>query len=1372
MKQVIYWSIQNRFLVLIATVLLAGWGLASLRQTPLDAIPDLSDVQVIVRTTFPGQSPRVVEDQVTYPIATTLLAVPGARTVRGFSMFGDSFVYVIFQDGTDLYWARSRVLEYLNQAASRLPAGVEPRLGPDATGVGWVFSYALVDRTGRHDLAQLRSLQDWFLKLELQTVPGVAEVATVGGMVRQYQVVVDPDKLRAYGIPLGRVSAAIRGANQEVGGSVLELSEAEYMVRTRGYIAGVGDIETIPIDVNAEGIPVLLRDLARVQVGPEMRRVVADLDGEGEVTGGIVVMRYGENALATIDAVKVKLDQLRVGLPEGVEIVPTYDRSELILAAVDNLKRKLIEELIVVALVCLVFLFHVRSGLVAILSLPLGILAAFVVMRHQGINANIMSLGGIAIAIGAMVDAAIVMIENAHKHLERAGPNLSRDQHWAVIGRAAAEVGPALFYSLLIITLSFLPVFTLEAQEGRLFAPLAFTKTYAMAASAGLSVTLVPVLMGYLIRGHIPREESNPLSRILIWLYRPSLRLVLRWPRLTLLVTVLILCTTLIPLQGIAGLLAPLKWPAQGWTLAGGQGGEAVLERVDAWQRALSEGWQETFEGIPALARWGQGLGSEFMPALDEGDLMYMPTTLPGLSIGKAQELLQQTDRLIRTLPEVERVFGKVGRADTATDPAPLTMIETTIQLAPKSEWRPGLTLEGLIEELDRTLDLPGVTNAWVMPIRTRLDMLATGIKTPVGVKVSGPDLTEIERIGREIERVLLQVPGTTSAFSERVAGGRYVEIRPDRLAAARVGLNINDINELVAAAIGGLNITQTVEGLERYPVNLRFPREERDDPEKLKELPIVTPTGAQIPLGQIAQIAIVDGPPMLKSEDARPNGWTFVDIRGRDLGGYVAEAEQAVRDAVRLPPGYTVAWSGQYEYMLRAQKKLVEVVPVTLVIIFLLLYLTFRRVGEALLVMLSLPFALVGGFWLIWLLGYNLSVAVAVGFIALAGVAAEFGVVMLVYLDNALKDRREAGRLRDAADVYAAIMEGAVQRVRPKAMTVATIFAGLLPIMLGSGCRLRGDATHRRAHGGRHDHGPSAQSVRDSGHLSAVAPAGAGSGDRRAVACAAERFGWPLKAWQRLPRQQKRPPSGGLFWHGSENRSVEQPAEVHAQLVLVHGDRGGLAAGEGTRPAHRLLRCIHAPEGQLVVGSHPVSGAEGVVVLYDGGCQGVEGDLLSDDRGIAVAVAGAQGQRIIDRVLDTELDDGHVTPPEASAVVATETVAGDVAGAGRPHAEGGVEVAFLSQLVVVGDGLDVAVPDLLDVQGQGQAVVGLEGQADGADRRHVKVALLGKQVLVLVELIHVHLGAQRGAQGPLGVDVPEGADLEAVTPGAVFALI
>lgn len=1058
LEAIIRGSIRNRFLILVTTILLSAWGWQALNTTPLDAIPDLSDVQVIIRTNYPGQSPRVVEEQVTYPITTTMLSVPGAQVVRGYSFFGDSYVYVIFKDGTDLYWARTRVLEYLSQAASDLPEGVLPRLGPDATGVGWVYSYALTDPTGQYDLSQLRSLQDWFLKFELQTVPGVSEVATVGGMVRQYQVIVDPQKLRAYGIPLSRLSNAIKNANQEVGGSVIELAEAEYMVRTRGYLTNPGDIETIPIDVTDEGTPILLRDLATIQIGPEMRRVAADLDGQGEITGGIIVMRYGENALTTIAGVKKKLEELKSGLPPGVEIVETYDRSTLIHRAVRNLTDKLIEEFIVVALVCLIFLFHVRSSFVAIVTLPLGILAAFIIMKSQGINANIMSLGGIAIAIGAMIDAAIVMIENAHKHLERYkehhGMMPEGADHWRVIQDAANEVGPALFYSLLIITLSFLPVFTLEAQEGRLFSPLAFTKTYAMAASAALSITLVPVLMGYFIRGRIPDENSNPLNRFLIWIYKPALTIVLAWPRLTIMASLLVMLSLTIPLSGVGGLLTPLKWPFQITSLAHNpEGGfaERAIEDITKWQTSINKTWKNNFRDTPWLKRFGSGVGSEFMPELNEGDLMYMPTTLPGLSIGKAQELLQQTDRLIASIPEVKRVFGKIGRADTATDPAPLTMIETTIQLKDQTEWREGMTIKKLIDELDRTVKFPGVTNAWVMPIKTRIDMLATGIKTPVGIKVAGEDLKVIEKIGREIEKAILTVPGTSSAYSERVVGGRYIEVIPDRIAAARFGLNISDINQVIAAAVGGINITRTVEGLERYPVNLRFPREQRNSIEKLRTLPLVTSTGAQVPLGQIAEIKIVDGPPMLKSENARLNGWTFVDIRDVDLGSYVEEAQKVVRELVKLPPGYSITWSGQYEYLIRANQKLAQVVPFTLLIIFILLYLAFRHAGQALIVMFSLPFALVGGFWLIYILDYNLSVAVAVGFIALAGVAAEFGVVMLVYLNNSLKEYSMKGPITLNA-LHEAIMEGAVLRVRPKAMTVAVIVAGLIPIFIGTG--------------------------------------------------------------------------------------------------------------------------------------------------------------------------------------------------------------------------------------------------------------------------------------------------------------------------------
>ncbi len=993
----IRWSIQNRFLVLVLTVMVTAWGIYSLRATPVDALPDLSDVQVIIKTSFPGQAPQVVEDQVTYPLTTAMLSVPKAVTVRGYSFFGDSYVYIIFEDGTDLYWARSRVLEYLSQVSGQLPDSANSALGPDATGVGWVFEYALVDRTGQHDLAQLRSLQDWFLKYELQTVPGVAEVATVGGMVRQYQVVVDPDKLRAFGIPLAKIKMAIKMGNQETGGSVIEMGEAEYMVRATGYIQGLGDLEHIPLGVNAHGTPLVLSDVAEIRLGPQMRRGIADLDGEGEVVGGIVVMRWGENALATIDGVKARLAELERSLPEGVEVVTTYDRSDLIHRAVENLQGKLIEEFIVVALVCAVFLFHIRSSAVIILSLPVGILAAFIIMKLQGINANIMSLGGIAIAIGAMVDAAIVMIENVHKHIEK--EPLTDENRWRIMHDAAIEVGPPLFFSLLIITLSFLPVFTLEAQEGRLFAPLAFTKTYAMAAAAGLSITLVPVLMGYFIRGRVTPEHRNPINRVLIGAYRPIINAVILFPKGTLVLAAAIL---------VVGL-----WPAT-------------------------------------------KLGSEFMPPLDEGDLMYMPTTYPGVSIDKAREMLQHTDRMIRQVPEVKRVFGKIGRAETATDPAPLTMIETVIQLKPRDEWRAGMTPEGLRAELDRVVKYTGLTNAWVMPIKTRIDMLATGIKTPVGIKVAGPDLEVIERIGQDIERVLANVEGTASVYSERVAGGRYVDVDIDRERASRFGLNIADIQDIVKSAVGGMNVTQTVEGLERYPVNVRYPQRVRDSVQQLRLLPIVTPGGARIALADVADVKVVDGPPVIKSENARLNGWSYVDITGRDLGSYVAEAQRVVADFVDLPPGYSLAWSGQYEYMVRAKERLSIVGPVTLAIIVLLLYLSFRRVAEVAIIIGTLPMALIGGLWLLYLLDYDLSVAVGVGFIALAGVAVEIGVVMLVYLNQAIRQHvataESESRALTLADVRQAVVDGAVLRVRPIMMTVAAIIAGLLPIMLGDG--------------------------------------------------------------------------------------------------------------------------------------------------------------------------------------------------------------------------------------------------------------------------------------------------------------------------------
>ncbi|NNF51797.1 MAG: efflux RND transporter permease subunit [Gammaproteobacteria bacterium] len=993
----IRWSIKNRFLVLLATAFVIAWGIFSLRQTPIDALPDLSDVQVIIKTSFPGQAPQVVEDQVTYPLTTAMLSVPKAVTVRGYSFFGDSFVYIIFEDGTDLYWARSRVLEYLSQVAGGLPDGAKPALGPDATGVGWVYEYALVDRSGRHDLSELRSLQDWFLKYELQTVPGVAEVATIGGMVRQYQVVVDPDRLRAFGMPLARVKTAIQAGNQEAGGSVIEMGEAEYMVRSSGYLQGLDDLAQVPLGVDANGTPIVLSDIAELRLGPQMRRGIAELNGEGEVVGAVVVMRWGENALATIDAVKARLADLERGLPEGVEIVPTYDRSALIERAVDNLQRKLLEEFLVVALVCAAFLFHLRSSVVVILSLPVGILVAFIVMRLQGLNANIMSLGGIAIAIGAMVDAAIVMIENVHKHIEK--EPLTDENRWRIIGDAASEVGAPLFFSLLIITLSFLPVFTLEAQEGRLFAPLAYTKTYAMAAAAGLSITLVPVLMGYFIRGRVTPEHKNPINRLLIAVYKPVIHLVIRFPKMTLFVA-------------------------------------AIVVTVGMW---------------PATK-----LGSEFMPPLDEGDLMYMPTTYPGLSIDKARELLQQTDKMIRTVPEVKSVFGKIGRAETATDPAPLTMIETVIQFKPREEWRPGMTADGLRAELDSIVKVPGLTNAWVMPIKTRIDMLATGIKTPVGIKVSGPDLTVIERIGKDLERVLAEVPGTASVYSERVAGGRYVDIDIDRQRASRYGLNISDVQDIVRIAVGGMNVTQTVEGLERYPVNVRYPQRVRDSLEELRLLPIVTPQGARIALADVADVKVVDGPPIIKSENARLNGWSYVDIASRDLGSYVAEAQRTVADSVELPAGYSLAWSGQYEYMVRAKERLSLVGPLTLAIIVLLLYLNFRRFAEVAIIMGTLPMALIGGIWLLYLLDYDLSVAVGVGFIALAGVAVEIGVVMLVYLNQAIRRQKAIAESERRAltneDVRQAVIDGALLRVRPIMMTVAAIIAGLLPIMLGGG--------------------------------------------------------------------------------------------------------------------------------------------------------------------------------------------------------------------------------------------------------------------------------------------------------------------------------
>jgi Cu(I)/Ag(I) efflux system membrane protein CusA/SilA len=998
--RLIRWCIANRLLVLLAVSAIAAWGLWAMLKTPLDAIPDLSDVQVIIRTSYPGQAPQIVENQVTYPLASTMLSVPGAKTVRGYSMFGDSFVYVLFEDGTDLYWARSRVLEYLNQVQGRLPKEAKSVLGPDATGVGWVYEYALVDRSHRLDLSQLRALQDWFLKYELKSVPNVAEVASLGGMVRQYQVVLDPLRLRAFKITHAKVISAIQNANQETGGSVLELAEAEYMVRASGYLNTLEDFRKIPLSVSDAGVPVRIGDVAQVQVGPEMRRGITDLNGEGEVAGGVIIMRSGKNALDTINAVKAKLAQLKLSLPPGVEIIPTYDRSGLIKRGVANLGRTLLEEFVIVALVCLLFLRHLRSAFVAIVSLPLGVLAAFLVMHYQGVNANIMSLGGIAIAIGAMVDAAVVMIENAHKHLEawhEAHPDhvLGGQEQWQVIADAAVQVGPALFTSLLIITLSFIPVFTLQAQEGRLFSPLAFTKTYSMAAAAGLAVTLIPVLMGYLIRGRIPREQSNPINRGLLHVYQPLLRRVLAQRKTVLGAALLILIATAYPATQIGG---------------------------------------------------------EFMPPLDEGDLLYMPSALPGISAGKVTQVLQQTDRLIKTVPEVASVFGKVGRAETATDPAPLEMFETTIQFKPRNQWRAGMTPEQLVQEHDRVVNVPGLTNIWVPPIRNRIDMLATGIKSPVGVKVSGTDLQVIDRIAQQVESAVRPVPGVTSAFAERLTGGRYIDVNIDRDRASRYGLNISDVQSIVSAAIGGEDIGETVEGLQRFPINVRYPRETRDSLQKLEDLPILTERGAQLRLADVADIRVADGPAMLKSENGRLSGWVYIDLRGRALSAAVRDMQQAVARGVSLPPGYSISWSGQFEYLERATERLKIVAPTTLIIIFVLLLLTFRRFSDAALIMATLPLALAGGFWFMYLLGYNMSIASAVGFIALGGVAAEIGIVMVVYLNQSVAAHTVRGGLNDESHLLKAIIEGAALRVRPIAMTVAVIIAGLLPIMWGNG--------------------------------------------------------------------------------------------------------------------------------------------------------------------------------------------------------------------------------------------------------------------------------------------------------------------------------
>jgi Cu(I)/Ag(I) efflux system membrane protein CusA/SilA len=1000
LRRIIEGSANNPFLTGLLAVAILGWGVFALTNTPLDAIPDLSDVQVIVFTEFPGQAPQVVEDQITYPLTTAMLSVPYATAVRGYSFFGFSFVYIIFEDGTDIYWARSRVLEYLNFVSGRLPRGVTPTLGPDATGVGWIYEYALVDRTGQNDLSDLRSIQDWYLRYELQTVPGVSEVASIGGFVRQYQVEVDPNALASYDISLAQVRRAIQRSNNDVGGRLIELAETEFMVRGRGYIESLDDLAVIAIGTDGKGTPILLRDVARIQKGPELRRGLADLNGEGEVVAGVVIMRFGENALDVIHDVKAKLKELEAGLPEGVEIVTVYDRSSLIERAVDNLKEKLIEESIVVALVCILFLGHFRSAFVAILTLPLGVLISLIVMYHQGINANIMSLGGIAIAIGAMVDAAIVMIENAHKHLERDAGKKPRAR---IILDAAVEVGPALFFSLLIITVSFVPVFSLQAQEGRLFSPLAFTKTYAMAGAALLSITVVPLFMLWMIRGKIMPEHKNPINRFLLWAYTPIIHWVLRRKALVVVAALVVCAVTVIPYMRI---------------------------------------------------------GSEFMPPLNEGDLLYMPTTLPGISITKAREILQQTDRMIRTVPEVHHVFGKIGRAETATDPAPISMIETTIMLKPVDEWRPGMTIQKLIKELDETVRLPGVTNAWTMPIKTRIDMLATGIKTPVGIKVAGPDLTVLQELSVEIEGVLKDVPGTLSVYAERVVGGNYLDFDIDRHEIARYGLTIGDVQDVIQSAIGGMNVTTTIEGRERYPVNLRYSRELRDSIAALRRVLVPTPSGAHVPLEQLVALEIRKGPPSIKSENARLNAWIYVDLEGIDVGTYVANAKQVLAREFTLPAGYSLVWSGQYEYMERAAERLQIVVPVALVIIFLLLYLNFRKVSDSLIVMLSLPFSLVGGIWLLWLLDYEMSVAVGVGFIALAGVAAETGVVMLIFLEEAVARYKREGRLNTRRDLEAAIFEGAVLRVRPKMMTVTAIMAGLLPIMWGSGT---GSETMRR---------------------------------------------------------------------------------------------------------------------------------------------------------------------------------------------------------------------------------------------------------------------------------------------------------------------
>ena len=1010
-NNVINISLRDRFMVLIATVIVLGTGLWAYKYTPLDAIPDLSDVQVIIFTPFAGQAPQVVEDQVTYPLTTAMLAVPKTKVVRGYSFFGLSFIYIIFEDGTDMYWARSRILESLNYVSGRLPKEVNPTLGPDATGVGWIYEYALVDKTGKHDLAQLRSIQDWYMRYPLQTVPGVSEVASVGGYVKQYQVEVDPNALMTYKITLAKVQRAIKRSNQDVGGRLIEMSETEYMVRGLGYIRSIADLKSIPVGVDANGTPIRLQDVANVQIGPELRRGIVDLNGEGEVVGGVVIMRFGENALATIQGVRKKLDELKTGLPEGVEIVPVYDRGDLIERAVSSLNKSLLQELVIVSIVVLIFLLHVRSAFVAIITLPLGILMAFIVMKWQGLNANIMSLGGIAITIGTMVDGAIVMVENAHKHLaqaiEKKGRELNDAERWQVIGESSREVGPALFFSLLVITISFLPIFTMQAQEGRLFSPLAFTATYAMAAAAILAVTLVPVLMGYLVRGRIIDEHKNPVNRLMHLIHTPLLRLAMRWRGIAVVLALVLLAVTYYPLSK---------------------------------------------------------LGSEFMPPLDEGDILYMPTTFPGISITKAKELLKQTDKILSTFPEVRSVFGKVGRAETATDSAPLSMIETTIRLKHKDKWPyPKKTTKELMGEMDKAIKFPGVANAWTMPIKTRIDMLSTGIKTPVGIKISGPDLNVLQNISLAIEQAMKTLPETTSAFGDRAVGGYYFDFDIDRDEAARYGLTVGDIQDVIQSAIGGMNITQTVEALERYPVNLRYPRELRDNVGALKRVLVATPTGTQIPLALVADLRLTRGPPVIKSENARPNAWIYVDISTSDIGGFVAKAKKVLSDQVTIPPGYTITWSGQFEYMERAAQRLRVVVPATLLIIFLLLYLNFRNITEPVIVMLSIPFGLVGGIWLVYGYGYNISVAVAVGFIALAGMAAEIGVLVLSFIDLEIRKRKAtAKKALSSTEIREAARFATSMRVRPVAMTAISTMAGLVPIMLSTGTG--SDVTHRIA--------------------------------------------------------------------------------------------------------------------------------------------------------------------------------------------------------------------------------------------------------------------------------------------------------------------